>query len=311
LAWSPLRGRVAVVLAPDACDNRVSDPGVGRRIGRPDCVQAGDRGPKRAQHGPTAAAREKVAKNPPARAWLQPSLGIVRQELARLRAGGDEPIYKCELHPGHSQLRCVVGAVRCTVERVTGQEETALLTQAQAGDIAAFERFVLLFERRVRGLLSRLLTDERDIEEAAQDTFVQAWRNLERFRGDAAPFTWLYRIAVNEALQRARRRRPETQSIDEELLDVLEYQHGAAASRPRPTELTIEDRETQALLLDRVRRLPFELRTPLVLRDLEGWSNQEVADILDLSLPATKSRIHRARMKLREELEQWLRRGES
>jgi len=109
---------------------------------------------------------------------------------------------------------------------VSVQEETDLLTQAQAGDVAAFERFVRLFERRVRGLLSRLLSDERDIEEAAQDTFVQAWRNLSRFRGDAAPFTWLYRIAVNEALQRSRRRRLETQPIDEEVLDVLEYQHG-------------------------------------------------------------------------------------
>jgi RNA polymerase sigma-70 factor, ECF subfamily len=191
---------------------------------------------------------------------------------------------------------------------VTGQEETDLLAQAQAGDIAAFERFVRLFERRVRGLLSRLLTDERDIEEAAQDTFVQAWRNLERFRGDAAPFTWLYRIAVNEALQRARRRQPETQPIDEELLDVPEYPHGAAPSRP--TELATEESETREFLLERVRRLPFELRAPLVLRDIEGWSNQEVADILDLSMPATKSRIHRARMKLREELEQWLRKDE-
>jgi RNA polymerase sigma-70 factor (ECF subfamily) len=209
------------------------------------------------------------------------------------------------------QLRCVVGAVRCTVERVTGEEETALLARAQAGDIAAFERFVRLFERRVRVLLGRLLTDERDIEEAAQDTFVQAWRNLDRFRGDAAPFTWLYRIAVNEALQRVRRRRPETQPIEEELLDVLEYRHGAGASRPPSTELATEDRETQAFLLGRVRRLPFEFRAPLVLRDIEGWSNQEVADILGLSLAATKSRIHRARMKLREELEQWLRKGES
>ncbi len=81
------------------------------------------------------------------------------------------------------------------------QEETDLLIQAQAGDLAAFERFVRLFERRVRGLLSRLMSDERDIEEATQDTFVQAWRNLSRFRGDAAPFTWLYRIAVNEAAE--------------------------------------------------------------------------------------------------------------
>lgn len=194
---------------------------------------------------------------------------------------------------------------------MTIQEETALLTQAQAGDIAAFERFVRLFERRVRGLLSRLLNDERDIDEATQDTFVQAWRNLSRFRGDAAPFTWLYRIAVNEALQRARRKRLDTQPIDEELLDVLEYEHGPSASRPRPPDLVMEDRETQAFLLDRVRRLPFDFRAPLVLRDVEGWSNQEVADILDLSLAATKSRIHRARMKLREELELWVRERES
>ena len=211
--------------------------------------------------------------------------------------------------PGHRQLRCVVGAVRCSVGPVSVEEETALLTRAQAGDVVAFERFVRLFERRVRGLLSRLLSDERDIEEAAQDTFVQAWRNLARFRGDAAPFTWLYRIAVNEALQRSRRSKLETQPIDEQMLDVLDYQQGSA--RPRPPDLVLEEREAQAFLLDRVRRLPFEFRAPVVLRDIEGWSNQEVADILDLSVAASKSRIHRARMKLREELEQWRRERES
>jgi RNA polymerase sigma-70 factor (ECF subfamily) len=191
------------------------------------------------------------------------------------------------------------------------REETFLLAQAQAGDIAAFERFVRLFERRVRGLLSRLLVDERDIEEAAQDTFVQAWRNLERFRGDAAPFTWLYRIAVNEALQRARRRQLDTQAIDADVLATLEYQHGAPGSRPHPPDTVVEEREAQAFLLDRVRNLPPDLRAPLVLRDIEGWSNQEVADILDLSLAAAKSRIHRGRMKLREELEAWRRAREA
>ena len=191
------------------------------------------------------------------------------------------------------------------------EEETTLLIEAQAGDLAAFERFVCLFERRVRGLLSRLLSDDRDIEEATQDTFVQAWRNLSRFRGDAAPFTWLYRIAVNEALQRARRRRLETLPIDEELREALEYRQGPPVSRPWPPDLVVEDRELQAFLLDRVRRLPIDLRAPLALRDIEGCSNQEVADILELSLAATKSRIHRARMKLREELEVWSRARES
>ena len=167
-----------------------------------------------------------------------------------------------------------------------------------------------MFEGRVRGLLGRILDDERDVDEAAQDTFVQAWRHLDRFRGDAAPFTWLYRIAVNEALQRARRRRLETQPLEDELLDVLDYQHGTGASRPRPPDQLAEEHETQSFLLDRVRRLPIDVRAPLVLRDIEGWSNQEVADLLELSLPAAKSRIHRARMQLRYELEVWLRQRE-
>ncbi len=191
------------------------------------------------------------------------------------------------------------------------QEETDLLIQAQAGDLAAFERFVRLFERRVRGLLSRLMSDERDIEEATQDTFVQAWRNLSRFRGDAAPFTWLYRIAVNEALQRTRRKRLDTQPIEDELLDVIEYQHGSPDSRTRPPDQIAEGREVQAFLLEQVRKLPPDCRAPLVLRDIEGWSNQEVADLLELSLAATKSRIHRARMKLREQLDLWVRAGGS
>jgi RNA polymerase sigma-70 factor (ECF subfamily) len=73
----------------------------------------------------------------------------------------------------------------------------------------------------------------------------------------------------------------------------------------------IEGRETREFLLTRVRQLPFDLRAPLVLRDIEGWANQEVAEILDLSVAAAKSRIHRGRMKLREELEEWLRERES
>ena len=154
-------------------------------------------------------------------------------------------------------------------------DDRALLVRAQSGDMAAFEPFVRLFELRVRGLLGRILNDERDVEEAAQDTFVQAWRHLDRFRGDSAPFTWLYRIAVNEALQRARRKRLDTQPLDDDI----------AA---------------------RLRQLPLGLRVPLVLRDLEDWSNQEIADALELSLPAAKSRIHRARMQIRYELETWL-----
>ena len=182
-------------------------------------------------------------------------------------------------------------------------DERALLLRARSGDVDAFAEFVRRFERRVRALLSRFLEDESEIEEAAQDTFVQAWRNLDRFRGDAAPFTWLYRIAVNEALQRARRKRLDTRPLDDELTDA----ETAGAPSPLPPDLAVEDREVHEFLAARLRELPLEFRAPLVLRDLEGWSNQEVADLLDVSVAAAKSRIHRARMRIRDDLESWLR----
>jgi RNA polymerase sigma-70 factor (ECF subfamily) len=168
------------------------------------------------------------------------------------------------------------------------QEERELLRRAQDGDLDAFSEFVRLFERRVRTVLFRILDDARDVEEATQDTFVQAWRNLDRFRGDAAPFTWLYRIATNEALQRRRRTR----------LDTVEFADEHAAGE----DGSIEARELQTLLVREIRALPFEYRAPLVLRDLEGLSNEQVAQALDLTVAAAKSRIHRARMRLRERL---------
>jgi RNA polymerase sigma-70 factor, ECF subfamily len=160
-----------------------------------------------------------------------------------------------------------------------------LLAKSGAGDLDAFAELVSRYERRVRSVLARLLDDERDIEEAAQDVFVQAWRNLSAYRGEAAFFTWLYRIAVNEALMRKRRKRVAVAEFDEGMV---------GASEPDVDE---------GWLLGRIRALPDELRLPLVLRDIEGLSNQEVAEVLELSLPAAKSRIHRARMQIRAELE--------
>jgi RNA polymerase sigma-70 factor, ECF subfamily len=168
---------------------------------------------------------------------------------------------------------------------VARQPDETLLVEARAGDLDAFGKLVHRYERRVRSVLARLLDDERDVEEAAQDVFVQAWRSLSRYRGDAAFFTWLYRIAVNEALMRTRRKQ----------LPVAELEE-TAATAPEPEA-------DEGWLLARVRALPDELRLPLVLRDIEGLSNREVAEVLDLSVAATKSRIHRARMRIRAELE--------
>lgn len=173
--------------------------------------------------------------------------------------------------------------------------ERELLDQAKAGDLDAFAEFMRAFERRVRALLYRLLDDARDVEEAVQDTFVQAWRNLERFRGDAAPYTWLYRIAVNEALMRRRRKALPTTELQEATVTRGEDAFAAADAR--------------GFLVERLRRLPDEHRIAVVLRDVEGLSNEEVAAALEISLAAAKSRIHRGRMQLRAALEGWERGG--
>jgi RNA polymerase sigma-70 factor (ECF subfamily) len=175
-------------------------------------------------------------------------------------------------------------------------DDARLVAAAQAGDVDAFAALVRRYEPRVRALLWRLLDDEREVEEATQDAFVQAWRNLDRYRGEAAFFTWLYRIATNEALMRLRRRRPPLVELDEE--------HVQAAGGEQPEDVS-RALELGEFLRARIRALPLEYRAPLVLRDVEGLSNEEVASVLGISIAAAKSRIHRARMRLRADLEAW------
>ena len=169
--------------------------------------------------------------------------------------------------------------------------ERELLDQARGGDLEAFAEFMRVFERRIRAVCYRLLDDARDVDEAVQDTFVQACRTLDRFRGDAAPYTWLYRIAVNEALMRRRRKTLPTSELQETAVASGEDAFAAADAR--------------AFLIQQLRSLPDDYRAAVVLRDVEGLSNEEVAEALEISLAAAKSRIHRGRMQLRAELERW------
>jgi RNA polymerase sigma-70 factor (ECF subfamily) len=167
-------------------------------------------------------------------------------------------------------------------------DDRELIERARAGDRDAFGELVRTYEHRVASVLYRLLDDRRDVEEATQDVFVQAWRNLHRFRGHAQLFTWLYRIAVNEALMRKRRKRHDVQELDHQL---------AAAPDPEPGLHELLARELAAL--------PFEYRAAVVLRDVEGLSNAEVAAALGISVAAAKSRIHRGRMQIRAALADW------
>lgn len=169
---------------------------------------------------------------------------------------------------------------------------------AQEGDLDAFAELVRRHERRLRIVLLRILDDDRDVEEAVQDAFVQVWRNLGSYRAEAAFFTWLYRIGVNTALARARRRQhPTTElaSIPDEGAAVV-----ARELLPGPSS---EAHDVGTRVLAALAQLPFEYREAVVLRDLAGLSNEEVAEALGLSLAAAKSRIHRGRLQLRDQLE--------
>ena len=177
-------------------------------------------------------------------------------------------------------------------------DDADLVRAAQGGDVEAFAELVRRHERRLRLVLVRVLGDDRDAEEATQDAFVQAWRHLDRYRGDAAVFTWLYRIGVNEALARKRRKRLVTTELTES-----EAESSSHAPRETQPEAGAEMAETRAHVERALAALPEDYREAVVLRDLVGLSNEEVADALGLSLAAAKSRIHRGRMQLRALLE--------
>jgi RNA polymerase sigma-70 factor (ECF subfamily) len=178
------------------------------------------------------------------------------------------------------------------------QTDAELVRLAQEGDLDAFAEIVRRHERRLRIVLLRILDDTRDVEEAVQDAFVQAWRNLDRYRAEAALFTWLYRIGVNAALARTRRKRLPTSGLDS--LPDEGAPHVAREVLPEPAA---EAEDARTRVLGALAQLPFEYREAVVLRDLAGLSNEEVATALDVSLAAAKSRIHRGRLQLRELLE--------
>jgi RNA polymerase sigma-70 factor (ECF subfamily) len=174
-------------------------------------------------------------------------------------------------------------------------DEKRLVARAQSGDRAAFEELVRIYAERLHAVVLRLCANGHDAEEVTQEAFLRAWRAIDRFDGRSQFFTWLYRIGVNEAKRHGKRRqaRMHVVSIDEaphrELTDVSE----SPETRARQSE-------ARAALEAAVRALPIDYRAPLVLRDIAGLSTTEAAEILGLSEAAFKSRLHRARVSVRD-----------
>src|SRR5437899_7676674 len=188
-------------------------------------------------------------------------------------------------------------------------EELALVQAAKRGDDSAFEELVRRYDRNVFRIAQHITQNREDAEDVVQDAFLKAYTNLGRFQGQSKFYTWLVRIAVNEALMKLRRRKPErTVSLDEDIKTEDDSLPREVADWSPNPEQQYSQAELREILSKTIQGLPPGFRTVFVLRDVEGLSTEETADALDLSIPAVKSRLLRARLQLRERLSRYFQR---
>src|SRR6202158_505476 len=185
-------------------------------------------------------------------------------------------------------------------------DELALVQAAKGGDVGSFEELVKRYDRNVFRIAQHITQNREDAEDVVQDAFIKAYTNLKQFQGQSKFYTWLVRIAVNEALMKLRRRRPErTASLDEEIKTEDDSVPREVADWSPNPEQQYKQAELREILDKTINGLPASFRTVFVLRDVEGLSTEETADALELSIPAVKSRLLRARLQLRERLNKY------
>ncbi|MDX6444938.1 MAG: polymerase sigma-70 factor, subfamily [Blastocatellia bacterium] len=206
---------------------------------------------------------------------------------------------------GHADLEEVAAA---TGADVRSSVEDQFLERLRAGDVTAFERLVCEHTGDVYALLYRLTSDPEEAHDLTQETFLRAFQSISRFRGDANLKTWIYRIAVNQARNRWRwwRRRKRDVTVS---LDATDERHEQPLTATLRNEDAV-DPEQEALAKEREGQLRQALlglrqsyREAVILRDVHGFSYEEVADTLQISLGTVKSRISRGRLELRRVLE--------
>lgn len=175
------------------------------------------------------------------------------------------------------------------------------LEALKLGDRGEFARLVEAYSPMIYRLGSKMLDNPQDVEDMLQETFIKAYRHLSDFDGRSSLSTWLYRIATNEALMALRRKRPEMISFDEPQADETEPQEPLQivdwCCMPEEELMSSEGR---AYLDQAVESLPASLRLVFLLRDIEGLTTRETAEVLNLSEMAVKTRLSRARLQLRE-----------
>src|ERR1700678_1294137 len=194
---------------------------------------------------------------------------------------------------------------------VVKDDEGSLVAAAKAGDISAFETLVGRYERKIIRLTQNITQNREDAQDAMQEAFLKAFEPLQSFEGNSRFYTWLVRIAVNQALMKLRKRRPNVVSIDEEVNtgeDLIPREIEDWGPSP---EDRYKQTELSGILSEVITDLDPSFRIVFQLRDIEELSTEETAEALGLSIPAVKSRLLRARLKLRQKLNKYFRRSEN
>lgn len=176
-------------------------------------------------------------------------------------------------------------------EQLTDQ---ALVEKVQQGNKKAFNLLVARYQNKIAGLLTRYISPN-DIPDVAQESFIRAYRSIDSFRGDSAFYTWLYRIAVNTAKNylMSQGRRPPSEDILAE--DAESYEVGTQLRDGDTPENQMLSKELERVVFDAIHNLPEDLKTAITLRELEGLSYEEIAEIMDCPVGTVRSRIFRAR----------------
>jgi RNA polymerase sigma-70 factor (ECF subfamily) len=191
-------------------------------------------------------------------------------------------------------------------DTTAADSDMALVERARNKDFAAFEELMSRYEDKVFRLAFRFVRNESEAKEILQDTFLAIWRKLDTFKGDSQFSSWVYRVAANAALMRLRsqRRHPEvsTEELPAGFLDQQQYGQilSPGENWARRPDDQLQSDELRRHIQSAVDGLPEIYRTVFLVRDVEGLSTEETAELLGISIPTVKTRLHRARMALRE-----------
>jgi RNA polymerase sigma-70 factor (ECF subfamily) len=170
-----------------------------------------------------------------------------------------------------------------------------LVERVQAGDKTAFDLLVLKYQHKIMSLVSRYVRDSAEVQDVTQEAFIKAYKALPRFRGDSAFYTWLYRIAINTAKNHlmAKSRRPPGSDVD--LEDAEFYESATALKDVASPENELFGEELKEVVNRAITQLPEDLRTAVTLREFDGLSYEEIADVMECPVGTVRSRIFRAR----------------